>query len=150
MIDHGTAKTITLSFTETPSPNGCIKNYGLEFWNDYYKRWDTYSAADHGFATWNSATGYQVVIDANYDSHKWSAYPNHNITAKLWVRAPETVQTKNYVEDTFDIVIVEKCRLVKKVNSMNLKSMGIHSVTKSLGYHYDAAGSGTEADPYKI
>ena len=112
MIDHGSAKTITLSFTSTPSSNACQLVYGLEFWNDYYKRWDVYNAADHGFATWAQPTGQQVIIDANYDLHKWSAASTYNITAKMWVRAPETVQYKNYVEDVFDIVIVEKCRLV--------------------------------------
>ena len=59
-----------------------------------------------------------MTVDADYDTHKWSSWPNYNVTAKLWVSAPETVQTKNYVEDTFDIVIVEKCRLVEKANSM--------------------------------
>jgi len=63
-----------------------------------------------------------MTIDADYDSHKWSSWPHFNITAKLWVSAPETVDAKNYVEDMFDIIIVEKCRLVEKANSMVVKS----------------------------
>ena len=91
-----------------------------------------------------------MTIQANYDSAAWSQLPYYNVTAKLWVRSPETVQTENYVEDLFDIVIKEKCRLVQKNNPMQLQSKTVQSIAKSSGPHYGTSGSGTTTAPYQI
>lgn len=131
LIDHGEVKTITLSFTQLPADGRvCILNYGLQFWNKDTKEWDDYLPAKHGFVRTYS-NGPTVTLQASYDSGKWSDFPDYNVTAKLWVRSPETVQTENYVEDTFKIYIKEKCRLVEMNSAMSLTGQTVQSISKS-------------------
>ena len=117
IIDHGSDKTITMSFNENLSlGHGCILTYALDFYNDSTRVWEPFSAATHTFVkagTFTSAAG-SFTIDADYDSHKWSTAPNHTIIARLSVTAPETASSNNYVAEEFEIVIQELCRLVTK------------------------------------
>lgn len=73
--------------------------------------WVPYNAATHLFvSSWGSDA--DATFKPMYNNHAWSAPPSYKITAKLWVFSEETVQTKNRVEDQFELVFIERCRYV--------------------------------------
>ena len=136
-----------MSFTQNPSSNGCIKTYALEFYNDNKRIWEPYNSGTHTFISpnWNGSTN-SFTIDPSYDSGKWSAKPYYSVIARFSVTAPETVSTKNYVFEEFEIQIWEECRMVAHLANMKLTG-SIASVTPQGS---SAAGTGTQSDPYRI
>lgn len=69
--------------------------------------------------------------ETNLDMDPW-----YNVTAKITVTSTLSVQSSNYIEDTFKISVVDKCRMVGKSTSINVDSTG--------------ANRGTATNPYTI
>ena len=69
--------------------------------------------------------------ETNLDMEPW-----YNVTAKITVTSTYSVQSNNYIEDTFKISVVDKCRMVSLNTAMNVDSTG--------------AGRGTATNPYTI
>ena len=87
--------------------------FGFEYWDSNKKIWSSYSISS-GFYTpsyinsFSASTGLlqlKTTDFATYDMLPW-----YNVTAKLTVTSTNSVQTANYLEDTFDVTIVESCR----------------------------------------
>lgn len=129
----------------------CPLTYTLEFWNDDYQRYDAYTSEAYvqSWDTNDSGNSAATVTYADYSvtrgtgqlfltsSGLHAAYdmdPWFNVTARLVVTSDYSVQDEYYVEDLFDISIVEKCRTVSLDTTMGVTG----------------GGSGTFATPYAI
>lgn len=124
-----TDTSLSIGFTQQES--GCALTYNLDFWDESTQVWYAYTSESF-VHTWSSASLRIRVADGNYATY--DADPWFNITARLSVTAHLSEQTNNYVEDIFDIYIVDKCRMVYLTAAPTLGS----------------GGSGTLSSPYVV
>ena len=140
VIDMGSTVDLTIGYSQLYNSNSCPLVFYVEYWDSDTQEWESGSTGTPAFiSSFSSSTGLLQMATTDYSTY--DMYPWYNITMRLSVETTESTESSDTIlYDSFDVIIVEKCRMVEIDTVMNVQQSASTS----------HSGSGTSSSPLKV